>query len=99
MITDELKKELLKIPIEELVKIYEVEKARRKRDAEKRYTLGRLDVMIATSATNKSNEVIEYILTVPEGVLCYVKAHGRPLSQTVEKMLSEINELINKYQR
>ena len=95
MESNEFKKELLKLTLEEVIKIYEEERTKRKLATATRYTLGKLDVLVTFSATNQYRHITEYSITVPEGILCYVKTNT---ADTVEKMIREINEIITKYQ-
>lgn len=97
MITEELRNELSKISLEELIKFYKEEEIRNKKaSATRRYTLGKLDVIVESSAVDKKNFVVEYSIMVPEGILCYVKANG---PDPAGKLIKEINEIINKFQK
>jgi hypothetical protein len=81
MFSNEFKKELSKVSLEELIQFCREEQSKlANAKAAKRYTLGRVDAIVETTAVDK-NHLNEYLISVPAGILCYVRAGAHTLSK------------------
>ena len=89
---NELKQQLLKLTIEEILELI-ISEPKQEASPWGRFTIGKLDASINT-ITNVGHQIVEFSVDIPKGTLCHIKK-----IEDVESCLKEINAIITKYQK
>jgi hypothetical protein len=88
----ELKSKLMELTVGEVLELFSIT-PKQKVQPWNRYTIGKLDASLTTISDSRNN-IIEYRIIVPEGILCHIKS-----KDSAESCIKEINIIINKYQK